>query len=120
MNSRNKEDIIKLFVVNNGRILDNHTSDQEEIAGYALVEFVSDSRDLAVITVPRKESNGQSLNYVYIDNNELHLSMQSAGMLWYKRDMQHAIEKYNKDSIFEGRKIKRLYFPDGSTLEAQI
>lgn len=116
MNSRNKEDIIKLFVVNNGRILDSHTSDQE-IAGYALVEFVSDSRDLAVITVPRKESNGQSLNYVYINNNELHLSMESAAMLWYKRDMQHAIEKYNKDSMFEGRKIKRLYFPNGNIIE---
>ena len=115
MYSRNKEDIIKLFVVNNGRILDDHTSDQE-IAIYALVEFVSDSRDLAVITVP-KESNGQSLNYVYIDNNELHLSMESAGMLCYKRDMQHTIEKYNKDAIFEGRKIKRLYFPNGNIIE---
>ena len=29
MNSRNKEDIIKLFVVNNGRILDDHISDKD-------------------------------------------------------------------------------------------
>ena len=42
------------------------------------------------------------------------------GKLILAFNIDKAIDNYNQNVTTEGKKIKRLYFPDGSTLEAQI
>ena len=118
-----KENIIKTFVNNGGNVLDNNC---EGINGYktkglAIVEFVSPGRDLGILKDIRStRSNGQTISDVYVDDeNQVHISMSAPHGIFYNYfNINKAIHEYNERVTTEGRKIKRLYFPDGSIIEA--
>ena len=120
-----KENIIKTFVNNGGNVLDNNCEGMSDYKtkGLAIVEFVSPGRDLGILKdIRSKRSNGQTISDVYVDDeNQVHISMSAPHGIFYNYfNIDKAIDNYNQNVTTEGKKIKRLYFPDGSTLEAQI
>ena len=120
-----KENIIKTFVNNGGNVLDNNCEGMSDYKtkGLAIVEFVNPERDLGILKDIRStRSNGQTISDVYVDDeNQVHISMSSPHGIFYNYfNIDKAIDNYNQNVTTEGKKIKRLYFPDGSILEAQI
>ena len=116
-----KENIIKTFVNNGGNVLDNNCEGMSDYKtkGLAIVEFVNPERDLGILKdIRSKRSNGQSISNVYVDDeNQVHISMSAPHGIFYN---YFNIDNYKQNLTTEGKKKKTLYFPDGSTLEAQI
>lgn len=112
MCKRNIEVLVKKMIEDK-KLIDNHDESEKSILG--LVQFNSRSKGLAAIL---DYSGNYSLNEVYFDeeDNMLHLSMCSIGGILKGTPTEESIRKYNNDCIFDGGKIKCIYWHDSSVL----
>lgn len=114
MCKRNTEiEVLVKKMVEDKKLIDNHDGSTEVILG--LVEFNSESKGLAMIP---EYAGHYCLNEVYLNtkDNMLHLSECSIGGVLSGLPTKESIEKYNDGCVFDGGKIKCIYWSDGSVL----
>lgn len=114
LNEENQE-VLDMFMKNN-ILIDNHTG--KSIEAVALVEYNSNFKPLGVAL----SHWCYCINEAYIDDGDkkLHLSTCSIGGNLYGTPTKEKVEKYNESAIFEGGKIKRVWFNDGSIIELDL
>lgn len=116
MISYNKQEIIDKFISEGtGNIINDHRPEQMDKID-ALVEFQDKDMELAEYIL---DNMYFSLNKIYLCDNELHISTCSiAGTVVNTGDIQDDIIKYNESVFSTGKRIKRLYFPNGTVYDA--
>ena len=114
LNEENQE-VLDTFMRNN-ILIDNHTGNS--IEAVALVEYNSNTKPLGVAL----DYWCYCINEAYLDykDKKLHLSTCSIGGNLYGTPTKEKIDKYNESALFDGGKIKRVWFHDGSIIELDL
>lgn len=114
-NTRNPETIVDMFL-NGEEVIDDHTNDAGSFE--ALVFFRDPDKGIAGGCA---NATYYCLNEIYVsqEDNKLHLSKCSIGGTVKGSLNEDSIRMYNESCTFDGGKISKVIFRDGTILNAE-